>query len=222
MMPNDQMTLLDLPMSARSGMRAGSPFRKKYFRFRPVAPGESSVAVLFARERSEYFSLPDCDVWPRSRDARNYSGSLPVVAHPPCRGWARLRHLAKPIHGERELAIFAVEQVRRCGGVLEHPAGSTLWAVLGLPLPGEKDLFGGTTLSVYQGHFGHRAPKHTWLYVVGAPVLPVIPTGPLPDGRIELMGQQERERTPLPFAKWLVELAKTCRPGESIWGLLNV
>lgn len=184
--------------------------RKTYYRFAPAQPGESAVAVLFARERSEYFSLPECDVWPRSRDARNYAGHLPVIAHPPCRGWGRLRHLAKPVVGERHLAIFAVEQVRRCGGVLEHPAGSTLWDVLSLPRPGDSDLVGGRTVSVYQGHFGHRAPKHTWLYIVGAPSIPPIPDGPLPEGRVELMGQQERERTPLLFAKWLVELAKSC------------
>lgn len=189
--------------------------RKVHYRFRPAPAGEPAVAVLFARERSEYFSIPDCDVWPRSRDARNYVGSLPVIAHPPCRGWGRLRHLAKPVHGERELAIFAVSEVRRCGGVLEHPAGSTLWDVAKLPRPGETDFFGGFTIAVHQGHFGHRAPKHTWLYIVGARYMPSIPSGPLPDGRVEDMGQQERERTPLPFALWLVELAKSCCPATA-------
>lgn len=71
------------------------------------------VAVLFARSDSIYKSLSDCDVWDIERDARHWPGGCPVVAHPPCRGWGRLRKLAKPTEGERELAIWAVEQVRR-------------------------------------------------------------------------------------------------------------
>lgn len=77
------------------------------------------VAVLFARRRSVYHTMAGCDVYCERRDARNYAGCLPVVAHPPCRAWSRLRAFAKPRPGERDLAFFALEQVRRCGGVLE-------------------------------------------------------------------------------------------------------
>lgn len=173
------------------------------------------VAVLFSRKHSVYKTLPDLDVFDIDRDARNYVASLPVIAHPPCRAWGRLRSFAKPRDGERDLAIFAVDQVRRCGGVLEHPASSTLWNVAGLPRPGYGfDSFGGFTFSVDQSWFGHRAPKPTWLYIVGVDPsrLPSVPFHlGVASGRIENMGVTERESTPILFAKWLVELANSVR-----------
>lgn len=75
-----------------------------------------TVAVLFARRNSIYKTLPGCDVWDIERDARLWPGGMPVVAHPPCRAWGQLRHFARPVPGERELAILAVDQVRRWGG----------------------------------------------------------------------------------------------------------
>jgi hypothetical protein len=170
-----------------------------------------TVAILFARATSEYKRIPGCDVFDLARDAHTFDGNAPVVAHPPCRAWGRLRHLAKPRADERELGIFAVEMVRRCGGVLEHPVHSTLWEAAGLPAPGTRDAFGGWTLPIYQGHFGHRAPKATWLYIKGCEPrdLPAIPFDlVLPEGRVENMGRAEREATPPQLAAYLVEIAK--------------
>ena len=107
----------------------------------------AAVSVLFARSDSCYFELA-ADVWNADRDARGYTGSNPVICHPPCRGWGRLRNWAKPRPDEKALALFAVDQVRRCGGVLEHPWGSTLWGAAGLPHPGHVDAWGGWTLLV--------------------------------------------------------------------------
>ena len=131
-----------------------------------------NVAVLYCTPGSVYKSLA-VECFDEYRDARSYRGWLPVVAHPPCRSWGRLRHLAKPVAWERSLGIHAVHQVRRCGGVLEHPSGSLLWSApefgeYGLPLVGSgPDAFGGQSFGVYQSGFGHVAPKRTWLYVVG-------------------------------------------------------
>jgi len=79
------------------------------------------VAVLFARDDSVYKTLPGCDVWDTERDARRWPGGAPVVAHPPCRLWAKLRQFAKAEdpEAERRLAVDAVEHVRVFGGVLE-------------------------------------------------------------------------------------------------------
>src|SRR5207245_1798634 len=93
-------------------------------------------AVLFARRDSIYKTLPGCEVYDQDRDALSYVGGMPVVAHPPCRAWGNLAHFAKPRDGEKQFAEWAVQQVRRWGGVLEHPKNSRLWAAKGLPKAG--------------------------------------------------------------------------------------
>lgn len=185
---------------------------------------EPTVAVLFARADSIYKSFSECDVWDAGRDARNFSGGLPVIAHPPCRAWGRLRGLATIIPEEKALAFFAVDQVRRCGGVLEHPWTSSLWPAAGLPKPGSIDQWGGWTLPVHQFWWGHRAEKRTWLYIVG--VSPAnIPPIPLVLGEAPCTisttkrkyrtkpetSKHEREATPPRFAAYLVDLALRCR-----------
>lgn len=193
-----------------------------------------SVAVLFARADSVYKTLPGCDVFDIDRDARTFAGSDPVVAHPPCRAWGRFKAMAKPRHDEKDLAHFAVRNVRANGGVLEHPAHSSLWPAAGLPLPGARDEFGGFTLPIDQNWFGHRAVKSTWLYVCGIepsqlPAFPIIIGGAShviaqmrsrKDGTRLKKGESgwrpevskaEREHTPLALALWLVALAKLCR-----------
>ncbi len=182
-----------------------------------------TVAVLFARTDSHYKAIPGCDVWDIERDARRWPGGCAVVAHPPCRAWGRLRQFAKPRDGERELAIQAVANVRKWGGVLEHPAESSLWTHCLLPRPGEfPDEFGGWSMEVEQFNFGHRAEKATWLYIVGCapsdiPAVPrrpgkathcIRPTKAYP--RLPSVTKPEREHTPPEFAAWLVELAEKC------------
>jgi hypothetical protein len=169
--------------------------------------------ALFTCRTTPYRAL-GLDCFDIDRDARTYDGASPVIAHPPCRGWARLRGFAKPLPDELDLARFAVRMVRVRGGVLEHPAFSMLWADQSLPEPGQgHDTSGGWTLPVDQSWFGHRAPKATWLYIAGcAPKdIPPIPfhLGQA-EGRIENMGRAERERTPVVFAAWLVLLASRC------------
>ncbi len=170
-----------------------------------------SVAVLYAREDSVYKSL-SAHVYDINRDARNYNGPYPVVAHPPCRAWGRLRHFAKPRPDEKALAFHAVHAVRTFGGVLEHPESSSLWLAAQLPRPGEgRDSFGGFTYVVDQSWFGHRAPKRTWLYIVGASELPPVPFHlGLASGRVINMDTKEREATPFAFAEWLLDLATSC------------
>lgn len=168
------------------------------------------VAVLFAKVNSPYLAFELADVYDEKRNALTFPGGLPVVAHPPCRAWGKLRHLSRHQSSERLLAHFAVSAVRRNGGVLEHPAHSTLWPAAGLPRPGVRDSFGGITIPIMQSWFGHRAPKATWLYMVGGEIpVPAFDLG-YPTGRIEFMGRAERERTPLELATWLLDLADGC------------
>ena len=192
------------------------------------------MAALFVRADSIYKTLPGVDAYDIERDARTYDGPWPVVAHPPCRAWGRLRTFANPRPDERNLARLAVALVREFGGVLEHPEGSTLWGAQMLPEPGARpDQFGGWTLGVSQHWWGHRAEKLTRLYVVGClpndvPDMPmrlgeashvIAQQRTLPDGSRLVKGmpgwrpevsKAEREHTPPELARWLVELARRC------------
>lgn len=188
----------------------------------------ATVAVLYARADSNYKTIPGCDVWDAERDARRWKGGAPVVAHPPCRAWGRLRAFAKPREDEKALALHAVECVRHWGGIMEHPAGSSLWAAAALPRPGESsDRWGGWTLAVSQYWWGHKAEKRTWLYVVGLSMaeLPAIPyrmgyPTHIIGSSMRRKGERgwmpgttkaEREHTPQQLAEWLVEAARRVR-----------
>ena len=179
-----------------------------------------TVAVLFARADSIYKTIPGCDVYDIERDARKWPGGSPVVAHPPCRAWGRLRQFAKPREDEKQLAVLAVSLVQQFGGVLEHPASSSLFNDLRLPKPGElHDKHGGQTFEIRQVDFGHRAEKRTWIYAVG--ILPkfvfsmppmrvathcIRPSKSYP--RLPSVTKPEREHTPPELAVWLVDIAR--------------
>lgn len=168
------------------------------------------IAALFVRENSHYKLLPGVDAYDHVRDALTWQGGCPGVFHPPCRGWGRLKGQAKPRPGELELALWSMAMVRRFGGVVEHPDVSSLWKVSRCASWGIRDQYGGVLFPVLQSWFGHRAPKRTCLYLVGA-LVPELPSDIEPSaGRIANMGKAERERTPEQFASWLVDLARSC------------
>ena len=188
---------------------------------------DAEVAVLFVMEDSYYKSLPGCDCFDESRDARTYKGTLPVIAHPPCRTWGKLAHMAtRAAPGEKDLGLFAVAAVRRCGGVVEHPVGSKLFDACGCGSSDHPDAFGGEVISVDQWDWFHAARKPTLLYIVGTRSLPEFP--PRREERPERavgtghgirigspkfrsrITDRERIETPLAFALWLVDLAKRC------------
>ena len=179
-----------------------------------------TVAVLFARPDSLYKKLKGVDVYDKERDALTWPGGCPVIAHPPCRLWGVLSHLSSADPKEKELATWAVEQVRENGGVLEHPSGSRLFKNLP-PVDGLPDEFGGFTILIDQYDFGHVAPKKTKLYICGMDrsELPPIPPkntavpvrsicGNIP-GTTRCTGYQ-REHTPAELAEWLLTVARRC------------
>lgn len=186
-----------------------------------------AVAILCARSDSHYKTLTECDVYDEARDARTFAGGLPVVAHPPCRLWGKLRVIARASNpeNERALGLWCVDQVRACGGVLEHPVSSLLWTAAGLPSLGRRDRFGGFTVAMPQQWFGHRAEKWSWFYVCGCepadlPEIPfqigeashVIDTGKAmgkgAPGWRPCVTKRERDATPPALAAWLIETAK--------------
>lgn len=172
------------------------------------------ITALYCRPKSVYSQIPGVDVWTEKRDATKWQGGTPCIAHPPCRAWGKYKTWAKPRPGEKELALLAVQQVRQNSGILEHPLGSGLFSEANLPKPKDlPDEYGGYTVLVSQGAFGHRADKPTLLYCCGVR-LPPIPARPEKQYHsVELMGRAERERTPVLFATWLVSaLAASSRP----------
>jgi len=187
-----------------------------------------TVAALYVDPTGPYADMPGVDPWDASRDARLYRGPHPVVAHPPCGPWGRYAWKSQE---DRELARIALRQVQQYGGVLEHPADSKLWRDRGLPAPGTSrsiDTSIGVlfecTIAVRQIDWGHRAEKPTWLYIVGTTDLPPLPpsvappaapkpyrSGRQPRGVLETLSKRQRRLTPPAFARWLVDLASTCR-----------
>lgn len=146
---------------------------------RDAEPRSIDIAALFVDPRGAYFGIEGVELWDEQRDARKYEGPYPVVAHPPCERWGRYWG-GGPSARERKVLgddggcfASALANVRRVGGVLEHPEASHAWAHHGLARPPfhggwvQADALGGWTCCVAQGHYGHVAQKMTWLYAFG-------------------------------------------------------
>lgn len=183
------------------------------------------VPVLFCESDSIYKDLKGrnrvqlCDVYDKDRNALNYDGRAAAIYHPPCRLWSRLKGLSTADESEKYLALWSVRMVQMTGGILEHPADSALWRTCNLPTPGSIDQYGGFTIVIDQFHFGHKARKRTWLYIVGIkPNDLALRYKPIPGapkywlghnkrpGRKPPMPQKEHSATPLRFAKYLVKI----------------
>ena len=167
------------------------------------------IAALYVQADGCYAGLPGVDLWPEARDARNYVGPWPVVAHPDCKRWGRYAKGSprKPnryyVGDDKGCFAHALWAARTFGGVIEHPAGSDAWGWYGLAVPPagggwvKADNFGGWTCCVEQGHYGHFARKPTWLlaYLVD---LPDLVWGPaeqrLPAYAVERYGYEKARR----------------------------
>jgi len=200
------------------------------------------IAALYVETGGIYYNRADVDPWDITRDARNYTGPYPVVAHPPCTRWCRLAGLVEARWGHKKgqdggLFEFALNAVRKWGGVLEHPAYSAAWPAYGLPKPIRA---GGWVRSIWddgwschveQGRYGHPAKKATWLYAFGAVDLPSLKWGFIPDREskalISWCGNKTRRdearprlstidasATPPEFSELLIDLAKQARPAH--------
>lgn len=137
------------------------------------------INALFVQSDGCYSNDSRIDAWPESRDARLFDGNGPVVAHPPCQLWGALAAVNYARWGgwhnrpgsDGGCFSSALSSVRRCGGVLEHPAKTKAFAAHGLPRPKgigwSKTDCGGWVCEVWQSAYGHRANKATWLYYYG-------------------------------------------------------
>ena len=140
-----------------------------------------TVAALYVATGGPYFGIDGVDPWDETRDARTYTGPHPVVAHPPCQRWGKMwrgqpgnikRGKVEKLGDDQGCFKSALFDVRRFGGVLEHPEHSNAWKLFGLTKPPRtggwiKADDKGWTCRVEQGQYGHYAAKPTWLYAVG-------------------------------------------------------
>ena len=125
------------------------------------------IPVLFTQENSNYNKIKIFDCYDIKRDALSFNGRIPLIAHPPCRKFSKLRGLSTAPLSEKKLAFFALAKVRQFGGILEHPRSSTLWKDGNFNLDGSVDSYGGFLRSVDLSWFGFPARKKTMLYFCG-------------------------------------------------------
>jgi hypothetical protein len=179
------------------------------------------ISVLFVAKNSVYKTL-GVDCWDEDRDAMKWPGGNQIVAHPPCRLWSLwMRQFSTAPITEKACARFSVGKVRRWGGVIEHPACSTLWDEMRLPKPGSSDQW-GISIAVKQFWWGHRAEKATWLYICGCSDIPEIPfkigeadahccwSNRVKNRNMRRLSKDQRNATPPEFAKWLIAVAERC------------
>ena len=190
------------------------------------------VTVLFVMADSLYKSM-GCDCYDMERNAMNYTGNNPVVAHPPCQLWGKMAAINHKRWGgdhnkpgnDGGTFQFALDTVNRVGGVLEHPAETYAWAAHRLPRPtsGWTRWGQGWVCEVWQSAYGHRANKRTWLYCSGT-ASPLHPRWERPTGTHQVgfydqrgkaankpkLSKREANATPPAFAHYLLELAATC------------
>lgn len=189
--------------------------------------------ALFVMKDSNYKTLA-LDCYDAARDAKTYTGNAPVIAHPPCQLWGKMANVNYARWGGEHnkpgndggCFRFALDTVNRCGGVLEHPAETYAWPAHGLQRPprtGWARSGRGWVCEVWQSAYGHRARKRTWLYCCGTDA-PLQPRWERQDGTHQVgfhdqrgkarnkptLGKREANATPLPFAAWLIELARGC------------
>lgn len=183
------------------------------------------VAALFVQRDGCYYGLPDVDPWDEARDARQYAGPHPVVAHPPCDRWHQLsavnhKRWGWKIDDDDGCFASALRSVRTWGGVLEHPAETRAFKKFGIPEPvsdgWQLTIDGDWVAEVWQSAFGHRARKRTWLLYHGRMAPPQIHFRRAP-GSVQI-GNFDRKRptisgvecsaTPEPFRDLLLSISR--------------
>jgi len=170
--------------------------------------------VLFVHNRSNYKKLDVFDCYDEKRNALNYTGSEPVICHPPCRTFSRLRGLSQAPIEEKQLAYWSIDLVRKNGGIVEHPHDSQLWKDKDVVKPGYTDQYGGFTICIDQSWFGYYTPKKTLLYIVG------IKSKEIPDydfnrdinfRKFQNLTKKQRSETTPELCIWLNEIVKKIR-----------
>lgn len=188
----------------------------------------SVVAALYVQRDGCYFGLPDVDPWDIERDARQYAGPWPVVAHPPCDRWHQLsavnhKRWGWAINEDGGCFASALNAVRTWGGVLEHPSESRAFRFHNLREPErgswQRTIDGDWITEVDQAAYRHNARKRTWLLYCGDVLPPALDWTPTAgayqigwfDVKRPQLPKSERAATPIPFRDLLLSIARTAR-----------
>jgi hypothetical protein len=158
------------------------------------------IAILCAAEDSTYFDIQsdsyELDIYTSGRPIKFFDDRLPVICHPPCRYWSRMRGMCVVDEKEKQLAFDCFKWVRRNGGILEHPHGSLFM----------REIIGYENCqSFHQSWFGFGARKSTLLYCSKVKLLPSALSFNLPSTRVNEMSAGERSHSTLEFNKWLCD-----------------
>lgn len=159
------------------------------------------IAVLGVCSRSTYHEIDIPGVrlhlFDKERDMLTFDFNMPVIAHPPCNQWSRLRKFSKEDETEKALAFWCLLAVNRCGGILEHPHGSSFMRT---------HIGYGKCNSVNQSWFGFPSRKPTLLYCKNVRLLSSPLSFDLPKySNVSNQFSKMRSRSTLQFNTWLVE-----------------
>jgi hypothetical protein len=154
------------------------------------------ISVLCIQKDSNYLQIPNLDLWDYVRNAYNFCGDNPVICHPPCQQWSRLKAFAKEDKLEKELALFCWEKIQVNGGIFEHPLGSSFFKFVNAD---RKKMF-----VVHQSWWGFPARKPTILYFNNFSPLATPISFDAIQTTVDKIAYRSRSKMPLNFCKWLV------------------
>jgi hypothetical protein len=187
------------------------------------------IAALYVQTGGCYYGLDGVDPWDQARDARQYAGPHPVVAHPPCDRWHQLsavnhKRWGWKIDDDDGCFASALASVRAWGGVLEHPAESRAFKFHGIPEPvagnWQRTIDGDWVTEIWQSAYGHRARKKTWLLYHGDRAPDALVWARVPgafqighfDRKRPVLPAAETSATPAAFRDLLLSIARTATP----------
>lgn len=167
------------------------------------------IAILCACKDSTYFDIQSdnysLDIYTALRPVKLFNDNCPVIAHPPCAQWSRLKNSARIDLVEKQLAYDCWKLVRRNGGILEHPNGSQFM----------REFVGYSNCQrIHQSDFGFAAKKDTLLYLNKVKLQPAQLPVELPSSKVCEMSVAQRSRSTLEFNKWLCDSVyqSFCKP----------
>lgn len=159
------------------------------------------ITILCTEPNSNYEFYANLDLWNKQRNAYNYKGKNPIIAHPPCQQWSRLKAFAKEDKEEKNLAYFCWEQVNKNGGIFEHPAGSSFF--------NEVNADRTKIRSINLHWFGFPAQKRTYLYFHKCKPIQLPLRFESVEKKVADLHSSTRSETPFKLIEWMITSIKT-------------